>query len=274
MKGLIKKLLREGYADVVEIERLSTDIILWFANFNYPLINRLNRYHFIDVESNFYIKGMVINKANIDINQYFKLKEFILSGLFSLNFDDIGKGKGKFVNGKIIIDYNVKDFVFYLNNQIERANKDNKSGEISKDDSIKSLNHAMELAFKKVIVHELQHAFDHFKSNGKFTSDKKSNDYYDNKKEDPNRYLKYLNLPHEYWARFTDTVINLNFHQSFNLFFGSFKLYFLGWRFLPPNSKKILSKAAYKYWDIKRETISDEVLQILNLDKNLNQLDG
>ena len=113
---------------------------------------------------------------------------------------------------------------------------------------------------KESLRHELRHAYENKVSGGKYSSDKKSKAFYEksaqnngkpiNSKEDFNQYLR---LPHEYWARFTAAVGDINFkgNRSFNEILENFKFNFSGWAVISNTVKQRLVKALYKYYDMK-----------------------
>jgi hypothetical protein len=94
-----------------------------------------------------------------------------------------------------------------------------------------TLQTALGQAYRSVLAHELTHAFDAFRSKTKkvdkygntvfgFTDDGKSRRYYDdlrkahhNTPTTPQEFVRYYKLPHEYWARFTQAVLDLNFYN-------------------------------------------------------------
>lgn len=76
------------------------------------------------------------------------------------------------------------------------------------------------------LVHELQHAFDDYRSKSKIFHNQQTVDYFKNNPEDAldnmvdkafEREVKYLNLPHEIWARFTETVMKLEFFKYLDM---------------------------------------------------------
>lgn len=125
--------------------------------------------------------------------------------------------------------------------------------------------------FFTVLRHELQHAYDYYISGGKFTSDKKSKDFYAKKRgnvidTDPKTKeimrVKYLRLQHEINARFTQTITELNdygLHNgdgsfvSIQDYLNTFKKWFYGWDIMTPKVQKYLMRRASQYYHKYKE---------------------
>ena len=262
--NIVKKLLKEGlteaYNAVDEIKDLTTDIILYFAEQNFPLIARLNRrgihQNFIHFNNEF----MGINPQYIDINKYKVLKPFINSGSCYIQFVTGINVNGSYGNGRIEINMDRKEFIENLTYSMSIVDRDPDDNTISRDDAYRIIRTAIGVAFRSTLMHEIRHAYDDFISKNNYATDKKSLDYYKNKPDDPRKpnfsispeeYKIYLTLPHEYWARFTQVIHDINKSKQFKEFFNQFKSKINGWDLLTQNHKQRLSKAAYRYWDLK-----------------------
>lgn len=124
------------------------------------------------------------------------------------------------------------------------------------------MNKILEESFKDIIVHELQHAYDDFRTDGKFVRHKKTQDFFkmiqnrtDKDLKNKEEYIKYLNLPHELWGRFAQTVSNFNendWSEDFILILKGFRNGFEGYEYLNDKDKKRLIKALYKLHDINK----------------------
>lgn len=82
------------------------------------------------------------------------------------------------------------------------------------------------------LIHELIHAYDDWKSKGKFI-DPRYNPY-------EKDYNKYLNYTHEINARFFQTVASLPKTTIWKDYLRDFKYKFVGWKLLSPTTKKRL----------------------------------
>jgi hypothetical protein len=67
---------------------------------------------------------------------------------------------------------------------------------------------------------------------------------------------QYYNLPHELWARFTETLYDVDVanppYDDFNNLLDYFRKNFKGYEILGPNDKKRLLNSLYKYYDLKK----------------------
>lgn len=264
MRKLIKKLLRknlnEAYSAVDEINELTSDIITYFAENNYPMISRINRLGTGEDTIGFNEEFMDVTPETVDINKYNVLKPLINSGKLSVNFNRI-KSKGLYHNdGRITINMYTQEFVDNLHYQMKFVEK-NDINRIESHNAIMVLKVAMGMSFRTILLHELRHAYDDFVSKGNYLNDKKSINYYgnyetDSKKPDYNmsseQHKIYLTLPHEYWARFTQTINSLNKTLPFDKYFDDFKRKIGGWELISPKHQKRITKAAYRYWSSKQ----------------------
>ncbi|MFW6243425.1 MAG: hypothetical protein ACOC2W_04630, partial [bacterium] len=113
------------------------------------------------------------------------------------------------------------------------------------------------------LQHELQHAFDDYRSNGKYIKNKQYNNYRKHKDElDYDTRLKqYLNLSHEIWARFTEAISKIYEHphlasnKKFNEIWEEFKRVFKIKNITDENTIKRLQKALYKYHEKYGKTL-------------------
>ncbi len=253
-------LLNEGINDIKEFTLMVNNIILFFTEANYPIINRIHKrgtdnIHFnCDSESirdicnyeDFPILGKFILKSNVRI--YFVL-------------DSISSG-GVYANYNIIkINQSNKEFLDNIKYNLNITEKDADDNSITADDCKRILRTALGVAFRSVLLHELQHAYDDFRSKGKYTHDKLSQDYYKklkyayddvkSKMSEEERKI-YLSLPHEYWARFNEFLSDIsafNFkRKGLKFFLDYFKQNFVGYEHISDDAKKRLSKALYKFY--------------------------
>jgi len=137
------------------------------------------------------------------------------------------------------------------------------------------------------MVHEIQHLYDDFRSNTKIFDTKENISFQElqTKAEQLDKefkeaflgsaevHLKYLNLPHEVWARFTQFVIQVNFTTSDavknddgQIYFKEymrplgdvikdFKIYYRGEEHLTPEMRKRLIRKVSQFWHKEQERI-------------------
>lgn len=141
-------------------------------------------------------------------------------------------------------------------------------------------------AFHSTLEHEIQHAYDDFRSNSKLFQSKPTKQYldkhtlpngkevnYTNAEERTKKYREYLNLQHEVWARFTQAVNETRFIKGdfaispegidylkyemkpLDVVIKDFKIEFDGWRILPDAMKKRLLARVSAYWHKEMENL-------------------
>lgn len=134
-------------------------------------------------------------------------------------------------------------------------------------------NMFIEFNKRKTLEHELQHAYDDYRSRGKVFQSKavfKHGSKYgwgDDDLDTPGRYKSYLKLPHEVWARFVQAIGNIYFYSidthaqdkdglkytqkkmlDVRDVIEDFKSSFHGWKILPEKFQKRLIKSVVQYW--------------------------
>lgn len=144
-------------------------------------------------------------------NEYDKLNDFIDNSGLKVGFYYVNDTGGEFLVSQNII-------YLYLNDEIL-----NNLNEIINDvDFIKNdIDNYISKEFKVTLLHELQHAFDKFRTGNKLFTDKEHQDYFKslNTKNDVKdwveknkKWQQYINLTSEVWARVTETLGQLSFH--------------------------------------------------------------
>lgn len=265
----ISEIIIEGARDAKEIGNITSEIINFVSENNFPIVNRIAKrnngdYHFNkDV---FSISGVALK------NQYDVLDSLIKS---NLSFWFVNNIKNSYFSGdgggQIRINHPSKNFISTLKYNIESSHdlRDLEDGSFSKEDCIKILKISVGASYRRIIAHEIQHALDYLKSKGKYTSDLKSKNYYKKLISDPRdinskdmsqkEYLTYLNLPHEYWARFTEYVADNSpyfFTNPFDKVLKDFKdsniIRFNSIK--SSKDKRRLLKAIYKVWEDNKKS--------------------
>lgn len=197
--------------------------------------------------------------------KYGKLNNFVANFMLFLEFDDkIGVG-GHFQHspnsGYGTIALNVDPNTLYsvfLNSY--------KYGDADNNEIMESMYYALRSDdLISVLIHETQHAYDYFISEGKFITDKSSKEFYKDKKDqtpksDEKKSLmkvKYLRLKHEVNARFTQAINDMPWiihtNDSSRLitpteYIDEFKGKFAGWDIMTPKIKKYLLRRASQYY--------------------------
>lgn len=276
-KTICENILNEGHREVHEIDNLTTEIIQFLAEENFPLVNRIAKRN----EKNYFFYTDIFDISEVKPKNQYKFLETLLK--YDLTFSFQENIRNSFFNPIsqnrfiIYIKHPTQDFIHTLNYNIDAAKerRDPDDNSFSEEDCVRILKTSLGVAYRNDIIHELQHAFDFFKSDGKYTNDKLSKSYYQKYKPDhydlnyektPEEYLAYLNLPHEYWARLSEyvnstTKLNRDFDTLFDDFKKSNIIRFN--QINSPKDKAKLIKALYKVWDSNREkkkqmTLSEE----------------
>lgn len=249
LKLKIKQLIVEGYKEINEISKLSDEIVNLLA-LSWVRISR--------VISRQGVFSTSLNKIITNKESYKTLNDFIEnSNLAIVFFKSNPKNRGGFIedqddNGQLTIGININYDKFYGELSKQRLT--------SNDERQVKIN-AVNNIFKPIMVHELQHAYDHYRSNGNFKNTKKTHEFIgkygdniENWDKDPELLKNYYNLPHEIWARFSQAAYKLDLNKDINQFYQDFKNSFYKYELLSDEDKKRLGKAIYKYYDENQTT--------------------
>ena len=272
--------LKEGHDEIKEINNLSNDIIDYLTEQNMKFlkdfVSGLGR-----SAANFNIWEFSLDHGVTDINKYTFLKSFLREFPIKIvivkwlnNAVGVWVSYGGGDGGEINLNLREGDFIGELDWFCEQYNLRYNWND---ENAYAGLRYVLNDEFKNTLVHELQHAFDDYRSGGKYSSDKKSKNYYkgldyspfkSNTSRTDSQDAAYYGLPHEYWARFSSYITKnfINFDRPFKDMSEDFKLWFQGYNRLGENDKKRLQKALYKYW-LEENEIKKENIMILNKTK-------
>ena len=268
--------LKEGRDEIKEINQLATDIIDYLTEQNMrflkDFVSGLSR-----SAANFNVWEFSLDHGVTDINKYTFLKSFlrefpikivIVKGLNDAGGVWVSYGGGD--GGEINLKLHEGDFIGELDWFCEEYNLRYNWND---ENAYAGLRYVLNDEFKNTLVHELQHAFDDYRSGGKYVSDKKSKNYYKDLDYSPfktntsrtdSQKAAYYGLPHEYWARFSSYITRnfINFDRPFKDMAEDFKLWFQGYNRLGENDKKRLQKALYKYWSEENEIKNENIMKL------------
>lgn len=247
-----ESMLQEGYREVHELNYITNEIIYSVAKENSGFLFRLKRNKGFDKNwlyfnyDHFIIKDMIKN-----IDAYPLMGDCINNGLkifFTTHIDTLGNYVS--TNNTINIKTNIDDFYDNLLYHLDLHGES-----LDTDSATRSLRTSIGVAFRSIIIHELQHAYDSYRSKNKYTTDRVSKKYYDKKRtlnvpfREMSQDMKniYLILPHEYWARFSETVNDIYITKDMRYVENQFIKNLRGWELLDEPTKKKLLKALYKY---------------------------
>ena len=305
----VSEIINEDYDDTKEIDLLATDI--------FKMVTELNGDRIIDWALNsaqqdnyFYFYPVTLidvynNSPNHD--KFTKLKEFLDK---SRNVEIYMKTKGGTTKGTYsrperrhyresdyrTIDINISEpdmasMKRYITEKI-KSYRDFPQNEVNKI-LLETITTTFDLSFHSTLIHELQHIYDDFRSDTKAFKSKEQTEYTKLQKkatqlddvfreeylESLEMYKKYLNLPHEIWARFTqlihgiklttsDMVTNDNGDYYFkydmrnlNQVMKDFDTYYRGVEYLTPEMRKRLIRKLSQFWHKEQGRIKIENLK-------------
>src|SRR5690554_929795 len=177
----MSKIIKESYDDIQEIEKLAIEILRFISDRNIGLIYELFRDMdlFDNLKKNIKFDKYInyIDKI-VDSNKFKKIKNFIDNKNLIFYFCDknFGNIDGEYKKSKNWIRiYAHRDEFYEVVEDFKEDILDMNNKSIM---SIYRLMYdIMEESFKDLIVHELQHAYDDFRSEGNFVLHKKTQDF-------------------------------------------------------------------------------------------------
>lgn len=277
LRSVYDSLLSEGYKEQDELGKLATEIITAFAKNNIGFTKRCYKQFQADPNS---ITADDINYDSIFIEDHVSPSAYkylgkmfdgtSLSVLLTDQLSHAGSYHGRYyrngsrnTNNSIIkLKFPNKDFIDFLEYNFKIYSSNNK--EPTNDDYFGVFRSAFGVAYRRTLIHELQHAYDDFRSSGKYRDNPKSEKYYSkynplNPSYSPEQFAEYYGLPHEYWARFSDTISDMRSiaAKSFAEVAKDFKLKVSGWENIDSDGQRRLMRALYKMWDEMRSQRKD-----------------
>ena len=251
------QLITEGVKEQFELQRLASAILDQSAVQNKTSICHHFENYYDNKEKllDVFNKGQGIVKwavnllhSDIDLSNFKLLKDFVynyqplpLNIHFGVNYNNIAEFKPK--TNSIHVLFRANDFVGFMFKYW--------NDKIPCEATIKRVFYTI---FISPLIHELQHAYDYFRSKGRDATDKKSMRLYSDFSLSEEQYQKlYYSVPHEYWARFAEVVNFLRFVQkpTFQIYLEKFKEELRGWEHISPTNQKRLIRAIYKVYDLK-----------------------
>ena len=267
---LEQKIIKENFAVSKELEQLANELLsVWTKIW---LRNKELDFGFEVWSDDF------ITPSDYSIFEY-----FLNSCRIRISFSEYLNAKGTFErssNPKLLrysITMKVEDY------QIDRMKVEISrfKGDPNNKDDINQTNHYLTSNYTSTLVHELQHAFDSYRSDGNFSNDSQRPEYMNKKdkaqrisRKNPNDISReefdivqqyqdaYLKLPHEISARFSQTVRmlkpsllfvsktdgNSRIIKDWNTYYSEFKEHFWGWEKMNRKDKMSLIRRLAKYY--------------------------
>lgn len=275
LKKRVRLVLTEAYEDIEELKRLSNDILITVARENLDRFKEKNRFTFFQ---GLYLRSILEKFPD----NYKKLYDFLKNTniyVYFLTDDKCSKGGTYQTYDKEYRSSDERGITLYMKCDIAKEFDDLVKEQGEKLNST-DLYSKMYYKFQSILLHELQHAFDDFRSKGK-TYQTKDYQKYKEKYEkeamqdvayDVNQAKSYLNLPHEIWARFSQAVDKIRFYSvdfiengdnillKFDMkpmenVLKNFISEFNGWKILNDSMKKKLSNKVIQFWHFEKDKI-------------------
>lgn len=279
-KVLLEQLIKENYQVSKELEKVSTEVLTFILKL---WVNARE----VDMAYEIHVKDVVKPQG------YDKLKGFLTGTNLIIEFIEAGPGgvAGAFFHSPEPEDRNYRIQLAMSSKEEDMINKE-LIGYDEEEEGINRLVYWCMNQYYKTMVHELQHAFDAFRSNNSNDYHQQSFDYqqkaYKGKKaagkdyqdmtpQDMKDYQTYMTayykLPHEISARFTHTVRDLNVTEltrderpgsmkrvirPFSRFLEDFQRKFEGYDKMRERVKKNLIRRLYKYYEEAVEDFQEQ----------------
>ncbi|MCK9416723.1 hypothetical protein M0Q97_08720 [Candidatus Dojkabacteria bacterium] len=224
---VLNHFLDETYNSINEVKKLANDIVLKIVDNNFEQLKKQGSIN--------YLYGVYINC--VDSSKYVELKDFIDKTIIYVYINDMDRPniygnysmyrmKDNTYNPKIEREINV--FIKDIRTLFDEINDDYKQ---NPNYSNRDLYLALFNNLYSTLIHEIQHAFDDYRSMNKIYqtskydkflsyADKINDDKFVDKLEqqkdndiakEMQQSLRYLNLQHEVWARFSQALYRTQF---------------------------------------------------------------
>lgn len=290
-QGYKHNILDETFVSVNEIKTLTNDILKKVANNNYQQYNRDKEFK--------YIYGLRL--SDMDSSKYKEIKDFIEKLNVEISFSPKNPSinsygeygnyetkKSQYFNPHLLRNITIYYDYNLVKNRIDDVIKDHE--EVEAFDVYSKLYYQVNSS----LTHELQHAYDDYRSNGMSYNTKqfkafKEKSYNKNTKiarsqiNDLETLKRYLNLPHEIWARFSQAMVKLRFYTmdfdnqgkiiEYKMYplqevMKRFKYEYENFGVLSDNMKKRLYRKVAQFWQYEKEKIDELNLERKNLSTN------
>jgi hypothetical protein len=279
--------INETYSSIKDIKNLANDI------FKEACIQTQKRF---SKDSNINtISSVILGEINIEKYKDDKIKDFIDNAFIEIIFKEKENDDDKSHYETIEeVNYNLsrkRHIIIYYNKNFFKDRIKKLSTENITENSFYLNFFSLELIQK--LIHEIQHAFDDFRSNHKFFLTKKSDKYFKkygrddmfNDSDDDNEikhFKEYLNLPHEISARFTQTINDMHFStfdwdEKGNMIYimyplenviRDFKLRIKGFHNFPEKTKRKLISKLSQYWHKEQDENNEKIKKEKKIKKN------
>lgn len=268
MKDLIKNLLRENLLDEdynvqTEMQDLSDDM---FKKIVRALVERA-----VKTESEYFRMPTIHNSFDGLTHKYRELNDFMSSFSLTLGIQDVDyKVRGDFRYmaknvGAITLRIPFEDIRIAIKKYVIPELNQELNQEIVNDMMSNVYFNLFHSQLLSTMLHELQHAYDSWRSNNKYTNSRSARDFYSKYGNDntfePKKYEIYIKQQHEINARFTQAISDIRF---FKLNFSDDETKPLRYRVLLPLDHIIKDfKRTFVGFDTMRPSVQERLLNRL-----------
>lgn len=290
-KVLSESILKEDYASIKEIQEFAVDILLFTAKKEVESVIRQSK---TEKGFQYMFSTRIIDVYQENPKKYPVLADFIINSRIRISFDKSRDNsvRGSYSASNTGVNYNrykEKEITLYLDNNFFKQMTDAYKNEDVETADDYDLYSSLWRQVHSTLEHELQHAYDDFRSNTKLYNTKSAIKY-SNKYEVPGfedsegltdaekdeKYKSYLKLQHEIVARFTQTINKLDFVTAdfdktpdgvdylksvmypLNKVLKNFTLQFHGWPLMTEKVKRTLLRKVSAYWHKIQEGLDEE----------------
>lgn len=293
-ESIQKDLLEEDYDSIKEIKVLANDILLFSARENIEYVKRQIK----DGKVEFLYPIKLIDVYQENPRKFPKLQEFLINTKILVEFakgSDSSTARGSYtqLNEPEYDETRWRRIILYPREKFFEDITEKVQGKV--DLEYREIYFTMWYAFHSTLEHELQHAYDDYRSKSKIfqnkRADKYSNKYYlpsgrENWPQDPklanDKYTSYLKLQHEIWARFTQAIGETRFttadfsktkdgldYISYSIkplekVIKDFKSSFHGWNIMSDDAKRRMLRRVSSYWHKEKEGLEEKNQDSIN----------
>lgn len=301
-ESMQKDVLEEDYESIKEIKVLANDILLFAARENIEYVKRQLK----DGKIEFLYPVKLIDVYQEDPRKFPTLQNFLINAKIVIEFakgSDSNTAHGSYthINEPEYDETRWRRIILYPRERFFDDIAEKVQGKLNLE--YKDIYFTMWYAFHSTLEHELQHAYDDYRSKSKIFQnkrvDKYSQKYYlpsgrENWPQDPklanDKYTSYLKLQHEIWARFTQAVNDTRFTTAdfgktpdgldyvshsikpIDKVIKDFQSRFHGWNAMSDDTKRRMLRRVSSYWHKEKEGLDkknqDSINKAIEYEKN------
>lgn len=289
-KILAEQVLEEDYYSIKEISDLAAQALLHIAQVN---MESLKRQVELGDDISYFNPIMLLDVYHKNPKKYPTLAEFITNSRIFVNISrhssDSTRGSYTHIKEPEYDRETMRDIVLYPKKDFFKEITQEFTKERQYPISAEDLYFKLWYAFNSTLEHEIQHAYDDFRSNSKLFQARKTKEYmkkhtmangrdavYADQERNIRKHKEYLKLQHEIWARFTQAVSKTRFtsgdfaktedgvdyiHSTMKPLkdvLKDFRYNFDAWEIMPDSVKKKLYGRVSAYWHKEQENLDQK----------------